>query len=168
MNQTATNGAGQNPDTTPQVGTLAQYVKDFSFENPHAPRSLSNQTNQTNPNIQIQVNVNARQIMGEDFEVELKLEGTAGHKPELMFSFELAYAGVFRLRNIPQEHVGPVLMVECPRILFPFARQIVANAVRDGGFPPLYMDPIDFLALYQQRMQELQAQQQQQQGARPS
>ena len=75
-----------------------------------------------------------------------------------MFSFELNYAGVFRLRNIPQEHMGGVLMVECPRILFPFARQIVANAVRDGGFPPLYMDPIDFMALYNQRVSELQQQ----------
>lgn len=150
--------AGQPDDKTPQLNSLAQYTKDLSFENPNAPRSLANQ-NQQAPNIQIQVNVNAQPIGGDDFEVELKLEGTAGTAPNLMFSFELNYAGVFRLRNIPQEHVGGVLMVECPRMLFPFARQIVANAVRDGGFPPLYMDPIDFMALYQQRMAELQTQQ---------
>ena len=162
MNTTPNNGAAQ--DTAPHLGALAQYIKDLSFENPHAPKSLQNPGGQ-NPNIQVQVNVNARQILGEDYEVELKLEGTAGHQPELMFQFELNYAGVFRLRNIPQEHIGGVLMVECPRILFPFARQIVANAVRDGGFPPLYLDPIDFLALYQQRVAELQGQQQNPAGA---
>jgi preprotein translocase subunit SecB len=156
MSENAT--AGQAQDTMPQLNALAQYTKDLSFENPNAPRSLSNQDGSA-PNIQIQVNVNAQPIGGDDFEVELKLDGTAGTKPNLMFSFELNYAGVFRLRNIPQEHIGGVLMVECPRLLFPFARQIVANAVRDGGFPPLYMDPIDFLALYQQRVAELQGQQ---------
>ena len=157
MSDTSSNG-GQptmDADNAPQINALAQYTKDFSFENPNAPRSLQGQ--QGAPNIQIQVNVNARQIMGEDFEVELKLEGSAGVKPEMLFSFELNYGGVFRLRNIPQEHIGGVLMVECPRILFPFARQIVASAVRDGGFPPLYMDPIDFLGLYQQRIAQMQA-----------
>lgn len=152
-----TSNPGAEGDTVPQLNALAQYTKDLSFENPNAPRSLSNQNNEA-PNIQIQVNVNAQPIQGDDYEVELKLEGTAGSKPNLMFSFELNYAGVFRLRNIPQEHMGGVLMVECPRILFPFARQIVANAVRDGGFPPLYMDPIDFMALYNQRVSELQQQ----------
>lgn len=161
MSDTSTNGGQPTPDQddAPQINALAQYTKDLSFENPNAPRSLSAQGQQGAPNIQIQVNVNARQIMGEDYEVELKLEGTAGAKPELMFSFELNYAGVFRLRNIPQEHIGGVLMVECPRILFPFARQIIASAVRDGGFPAFYMDPIDFLGLYQHRIAEMQAQQ---------
>lgn len=158
MSDTSNNGGQQGADNAPQINALAQYTKDLSFENPNAPRSLSNQ-NQEAPNIQIQVNVNAHPLQGEEYEVELKLDGTAGTKPNLLFSFELSYAGVFRLRNIPQEHIGGVLMVECPRILFPFARQIVANAVRDGGFPPLYMDPIDFLGLYQQRIAELQAQQ---------
>ncbi|HRK23357.1 MAG TPA: protein-export chaperone SecB [Beijerinckiaceae bacterium] len=156
MSQTP--NAGQTEDTAPQLNALAQYIKDLSFENPRAPRSLTNQDGSA-PNIQIQVNVNAQPIGGDDYEVELKLEGSAGTKPNLLFSFELNYGGVFRLRNIPQEHIGGVLMVECPRLLFPFARQIVANAVRDGGFPPLYMDPIDFLALYQQRVAELQSQQ---------
>ncbi len=149
------NGAGQDQNAAPQLNTLAQYTKDLSFENPNAPRSLSNQSQA--PNIQIQVNVNAKPLQGDDYEVELKLEGTAGDKPNLMFSFELVYAGIFRVQNIPQEHLGGVLMVECPRILFPFARQIVANSVRDGGFPPLYMDPIDFMALYNQRIAEVQA-----------
>ena len=157
MSDTSTNGGQQGADNAPQITALAQYTKDLSFENPNAPRALSNQGSEA-PNIQIQVNVNAQPLQGDDYEVELKLEGTAGAKPNLLFSFELIYGGVFRLRNIPQEHIGGVLMVECPRILFPFARQIVANSVRDGGFPPLYMDPIDFLGLYQQRVAELQAQ----------
>lgn len=156
MSETAT--ANRAEDNVPQLNALAQYIKDLSFENPNAPRSLANNDGAA-PNIQIQVNVNAQPIGGDDYEVELKLEGTAGTKPNLMFSFELNYGGVFRLRNIPQEHIGGVLMVECPRMLFPFARQIVANAVRDGGFPPLYMDPIDFMALYQQRVAEVQSQQ---------
>lgn len=155
MSETNNNGAGQDQNGAPQLNTLVQYTKDLSFENPNAPRSLSNQ-NQA-PNIQIQVNVNAQPLQGDDYEVELKLEGTAGEKPNLLFSFELVYAGIFRIQNIPQEHIGGVLMVECPRILFPFARQIIANSVRDGGFPPLYMDPIDFMALYNQRVAEMQS-----------
>jgi preprotein translocase subunit SecB len=160
MSETSPNGGQQAEDNSPAINALAQYTKDLSFENPNAPKSLQAQGGV--PNIQIQVNVNAQPLGGEDYEVELKLEGTAGDKPNLLFSFELNYAGVFRLRNIPQEHTGGVLMVECPRILFPFARQIVANAVRDGGFPPLYMDPIDFMGLYNQRVAEMQGQ------ARPS
>ena len=145
-----TSNPGAEGDTVPQLNALAQYTKDLSFENPNAPRSLSNQNNEA-PNIQIQVNVNAQPIQGDDYEVELKLEGTAGSKPNLMFSFELNYAGVFRLRNIPQEHMGGVLMVECPRILFPFARNILADVTRDGGFPPVLLAPIDFVQLWQSR-----------------
>ena len=86
----------------------------------------------------------------------LKLEGSAGEGGDTLFKFELEYCGVFRLLNIPQEQIHPVIMIECPRILFPFARQIVADAVRNGGFPPLYLDPVDFAALYMQRVAEAQ------------
>ncbi len=152
-----TNGTGTTPDAAPAEGgapalnALAQYTKDFSFENPNAPNSLGPQQNA--PQISIQVNVNARQLAPTDFEVELKLEGGAGEGANTMFKFELTYCGVFRTLNIPQDQLGPVVMIECPRLLFPFARQIVADAVRNGGFPPLYVDPIDFGALYMQRMQ---------------
>ena len=94
-----------------------------------------------------------------DFEVALTIEGKAEHDKTVLFSFELTYAGVFRLLNIPQENLHPAVMIECPRLLFPFAREIVASAVRDGGFPPLLIDPIDFVALYRQKMSELQPQQ---------
>ena len=82
----------------------------------------------------------------------LKLEGKAESQGTVLFAFDLVFAGVFRIQNVPQEHVHPLVMIECPRLLFPFAREIVATAVRNGGFPPLLLDPVDFVALYQQRM----------------
>ena len=149
-------GNGAQPDSAPSLNALAQYAKDFSFENPNAPRSLTPQQQQ--PQIGIQVNVNAKQMAEADYEVDLTLEGDAKIGDEVLFAFELTYAGVFRVQNIPQEQVHPVVMIECPRLLFPFARQIVADAVRNGGFPPLYIDPIDFVALYRQRVAEVQGQ----------
>lgn len=137
----------------PLLESLAQYVKDLSFENPNAPRSLRPQD--AAPNISIQVNVNAKPLGGDEYEVELVLEGSAGEGEGLLFSFELNFAGVFRMQNIPKEHEHQVLMIECPRLMFPFARAILANAVRDGGFPPFLLQPIDFAQLYQARMAEM-------------
>ena len=136
----------------PQLNALAQYAKDISFENPNAPRSL--QPQQTGPQISIQVNVNAKQLAEADFEVDLTLEGNAKVGEEVLFAFDLTYSGVFRVKNIPAEQLHQVIMIECPRLLFPFARQIVAEAVRNGGFPPLYIDPIDFVGLYNQKAAE--------------
>ena len=149
----ATNGNGAPAEeTAPSLNALAQYIKDLSFENPNAPRSLTPQAQP--PQISISVNVNAKQIADTDYEVELTLEGKAGDQPNVLFSFELLYAGIFRVQNIPQENLHPIVMIECPRLLFPFARQIVADSVRNGGFPPLFIDPIDFAALYRSRMAE--------------
>jgi preprotein translocase subunit SecB len=142
--------AAQNAANAPKLSVLVQYMKDFSFENPNAPRSFAPQ--QQAPNISIQVNVNARQIGPTDYEVTLILEGGAGEGANTLFKFELNYAGVFRIENVPAEQIQPVVMIEGPRLLFPFARQIVAEAVKGGGFPPLYIDPIDFNALFVQRM----------------
>ena len=157
-NGDATNG-GQPPAdaSTVQFGVLAQYIKDFSFENPGAPQSLAPQT--TQPQISIQINVTPKQLSNTDFEVELKIEGNAKTTTSVLFSFELAYCGVFRLQNVAQENVGPLVMIECPRLLFPFARELVARAVTSGGFPPLMVDPVDSGALYQQKMAEFAAQQ---------
>ena len=91
-----------------------------------------------------------------DIEVALKLEGKAEVDNSLMFRFELDYAGIFRIKNVPQDSMNAVVLIECPRLLFPFAREIVATTVRNGGFPPLLLDPVDFVALYRQRMAELQ------------
>ncbi len=137
----------------PALNAMVQFTKDFSFENPNAPRSLGPQ--EKPPNISIQVNVNAKQLAETDFEVNIMLEGSAGEGADTLFKFELDYAGIFRLQNIPADSMHPVVMIECPRLLFPFARQIIAEAVRGGGFPPLYIDPIDFAALYQSRMAEV-------------
>ena len=155
-----TNGGPAMPPQqgpAPQINVLAQYIKDFSFENPNAPQSLQSQGNEQ-PKINIQINVTPKQLSNTDFEVELKVEGKAENSSSTVFSFELAYAGVFRIQNVAQENIPPLLMIECPRLLFPFAREIVATAVRDGGFPPLLIDPIDFVTLYRQKMGELQPQ----------
>ena len=148
-------GNGAQADNAPALNALAQYAKDFSFENPNAPRSLSPQ--QQAPQIGIQVNVNAKPMGDTDFEVDLKLEGDAKVGNDVLFAFDLTYSGVFRVRNIPQDQILPVIMIECPRLLFPFARQMVADAVRNGGFPPLYIDPIDFVGLYRQKAAQAQA-----------
>jgi preprotein translocase subunit SecB len=151
-----TNGGPPADEKPPQLNVLAQYIKDLSFENPNAPRSLN--PGQQQPSINIQINVNGKPLADNDYEVELKLEGKAETSGNTLFSFDLVYAGVFRLANIPQDSLHPVMMIECPRLLFPFAREIVAAAVRNGGFPPLLIDPVDFVGLYRQRMNELQAQ----------
>ena len=145
------------PGEQPQLNVLAQYTKDFSFENPNAPHSL--QAGAQQPSINIQINVNAAPLAETDIEVELKLEGKAESSGEVLFAFELVYAGVFRIRNIPQENVHPTVMIECPRLLFPFAREIIAAAVRNGGYPPLMLDPVDFVGLYRQKMGEVAPQQ---------
>ncbi len=136
--------------SNPTLNVLAQYVKDLSFENPQAPRSLVPQ--EKNPQINIQVNVNAKALSDTDVEVELKIEGQAGESANVLFNFDVVYAGIFRVENIPAESRQAVVLIECPRLLFPFARQIVSECVRNGGFPPLMIDPIDFAALYQQRV----------------
>jgi preprotein translocase subunit SecB len=139
-----------------QFRVAAQYTKDFSFENPNAPQSLMQQ--QAQPTMNIQINVNPKQLSNTDFEVELKLDGKAEANKSVLFAFELTYAGVFHLQGIPQDSLGPLLMIECPRILFPFAREIIASAVISGGYPPLLLDPIDFVSLYQQRAAQAQPQ----------
>jgi len=149
-----TSNGGQTPATgqplPAQLNVIVQYVKDFSFENPNAPRPLIERTGQ--PAINVSINVNPRQMSATDFEVELKIEGKAEADGATIFAFDLAYAGLFRLQNIPQEHLATLVMVECPRILFPFAREILASATTHGGFPPLLIDPVDFAAMHQQRM----------------
>jgi preprotein translocase subunit SecB len=145
-----TNGGPLPQAAMPQIGVLAQYVKDFSFENPNAPRSMAPTGQQ--PSLNIQVNVDAAPMTGSDYEVTLRLEGKAEAKDMMLFSFELVFAGAFRIQNVPPESLQPIVMIECPRLLFPFAREIIATAVRNGGFAPLLLEPIDFVSLYRQRL----------------
>src|SRR5258708_35240896 len=152
---TTTNGGGDPAPATgemPSLSILVQYSKDFSFKNQNAAHSLMQQQQQ--PQIGIQINVNRREMSNTDFEVELKLEGKAEHSGNVLFAFDLNYAGVFRLTNIPQENLGPLLMIEGPRLLFPFAREIISSAIINGGFPPFLLNPVHFVGLYQRKMAE--------------
>ncbi|WP_428032174.1 protein-export chaperone SecB [Ancylobacter sp.] len=134
----------------PTLQVLTQYTKDLSFENPGAPESL---VVKGQPQIGIQINVNAKPLRdGTEYEVELKVEAKAELNGKTLFALELVYAGIFRAQNVAQETIHPFVLIECPRMLFPFARQIVADTVRNGGFPPLMIDPVDFVTLYRQRM----------------
>ena len=144
-----------NGATSPTLSILAQYVKDLSFENPGAPRSL--QARDKAPAININVNVNANPLSEADFDVILTLNAEAKEGDKIVFAAELVYGGVFRITGYPQEHMLPVLFIECPRMLFPFARQIIADVTRNGGFPPLMIDPIDFAQMFAQRVAEEQA-----------
>jgi preprotein translocase subunit SecB len=154
--------AGNGNDTATQpaaLSILTQYVKDLSFESPGAPQSLRGRDKA--PAISINVNVNANPISGTEFDVLLSLNAQASFEKDkdVLFNIELVYGGVFRIEGFPQEHMLPILFIECPRLLFPFARQIVAECSRNGGFPPLMIDPIDFAQMFQQRMAEEQARQ---------
>ncbi|TIV65540.1 MAG: protein-export chaperone SecB [Mesorhizobium sp.] len=143
----AANGNGNQAQ--PSLNVLAQYVKDLSFESPGAPNSLRGRDKA--PGIAINVNVNANPLSDKQFDVNLTLNAKASFDQEVLFNVELVYGGVFAISGFPQEHI------ECPRLLFPFARQIIADATRNGGFPPLMLDPIDFAQMFQQRIAEDQA-----------
>ena len=147
---TTENGAQEG--TNPSLNILTQYTKDLSFENPGAPRSL--QSRDKAPAINISVNVNANPLSENDFDVVLSLSAEAREDDKIVFAAELVYGGVFRITGFPQEHMLPLLFIECPRLLFPFARQIISDVTRNGGFPPLMIDPIDFGQMFSQRMAE--------------
>jgi preprotein translocase subunit SecB len=157
MNETTGNGNGKaggdgQGGTPPGLLVNLQYVKDLSFEVPGAPDIFVQMKQQ--PEVAINLDVNARQIAQGSFEVVLSIRAEAKSAGKAAFIAELDYAGIFTLNNIPQDLVEPVLLVEAPRLLFPFARNIVAEVTRDGGFPPVMLQPIDFLALWQSRRQQ--------------
>ncbi len=146
--------AGNGSDGLPQVGILAQYVKDLSFENPNAPAVYQWQGQ---PQMDVQVNIGVSGVGQDVHEVVLKIEVEAKGDQGVAFRVETLYAGLFALRNIPEEQLQPFLLAEAPRLLFPFARRIIADTVVDGGFPPLLLDPIDFGGLYMQSAAQQQA-----------
>jgi preprotein translocase subunit SecB len=152
------NGHGEMPPVLPdgvqQLIVNAQYVKDLSFENPRAPQSLIQQT--TQPSVDINVDVKAQNLGPEVFEVVLTINATARMQDEPVFLVELVYGTVVTVKNAPQEVLAPLILVETPRIVFPFARAIIANATRDGGFPPLMINPIDFAELLRRQQPEAQ------------
>ena len=141
-------GAEQAP---PQLNVLAQYIKDLSFENPGMPSNLPSR-----PQIDLNVDLQARQLDAQHFEVEIKLRVSAAAEDKPIFLLELVYAGVFQAHNLTEEMRQPALLIDAPHIIFPFARRIVADVVRDGGMPPLLVEPIDFSALYRARTEGMQ------------
>jgi preprotein translocase subunit SecB len=146
-----TNGAATQP-TLPGFRILAQYVRDLSFENPRAPDSLRIEGK---PQIDMGVELNAQGRPDGLFEVDLKLSIKAATETMSVFQVELLYGGLFQLQGVNEQDIEPMLLIECPRYLFPFAREIVARATADGGFyPPFMMDPIDFAGIYAARMQQ--------------
>ena len=147
-------GANPQPQPQPAPSPLTihgQYIKDLSFENPRAPQSL---IEQKQPQLTLNVNVSTRQFDPKTFEVTLTIEASAQtQEKEPLFVLELVYAGTVTLGDVPQDAYGPLLLIETPRLLFPFARAIVANATREAGFPPLNIAPVDFVALYRQQLE---------------
>lgn len=146
------NAENQAPPKLPPLTINAQYIKDLSFEHPNPLESLK--PADTQPEIDINIDVDAEELNHNTYEVILKIKANAKRNKSTMFISEVVYAGIFTLGDgIHKEAVHPVLMIECPRILFPFARSILANITREGGFPPLSLNPIDFAGLYQQQLQ---------------
>jgi preprotein translocase subunit SecB len=141
---TAGNGSVA-PSTEAQFSVLAQYIKDMSVENPNAPQVFQWEVQ---PSLDVQFNLNAQKIADELHEVAIKIEVTARSDNGVHFVVDLTYGGLFGARNVPEDALGPVLLIEAPRLLFPFARQVVSDAVSSTGFPPLLLEPIDFAAAY--------------------
>jgi len=136
-------GDAMNFGEGPRVQIIGQYVKDLSFENPGAPMTLT-----VRPAIDLGVDLQARRLDPERYEVELKLRVSAKSEDKPVFLLELVYGGLFLIQSAPEELLQPILLIEGPHLLFPFARRIVADVIRDGGMPPLMIEPIDFAALY--------------------
>ena len=145
------------PQPQPQQLPLTiqvQYLKDLSFENPQAPghyNELQAAAAVQGPNVNIEVSTNARALGNDNYEVTLVLRGEAKHDNRTLFLAEVSYAGVFTVTGLTEEQAKPLLLIEAPRHLFPFARAILADATRDGGFPPLMIHPIDFTTLFRQQ-----------------
>ncbi|MDG1211363.1 MAG: protein-export chaperone SecB [Paracoccaceae bacterium] len=136
----------EEANVAPKISIQAQYVRDMSFENVAVQKGDGRLD--AKPDIQVGVNLDAKKRTDNQFEVILKVNATAKSDDAVMFIVELEYAGIFRVENVPEQQLHPVLLIECPRILFPFARRIVADATRDGGYPPLLLDMVDFAGIY--------------------
>jgi preprotein translocase subunit SecB len=151
---TAGNGSVA-PATEAQFSVLAQYIKDMSVENPNAPQVFQWEVQ---PSLDVQFNLNAQKVADELHEVAIKIEVTARSDNGVHFVVDLTYGGLFGARNVPEDALGPVLLIEAPRLLFPFARQVVSDAVSSTGFPPLLLEPIDFAAAYVAQAEAMQNQ----------
>jgi preprotein translocase subunit SecB len=149
-----TNGAPAAAAAQPKLQILTQYVRDLSFENIAAQKGL---VSDGKPDIRVQVNIDAQQRPSDRYEVVLKLKIESKLTDTPVFILEVDYAGLFLIQNVPAEQLHPLLMIECPRLIFPFLRRIVSDVTRDGGYPPLNLDQVDFLALYRSELARRQA-----------
>ena len=146
------------PAATPtvQVRIAGQYIKDLSFENPRVGKALD--TAQDQPTLRVEVKVNANQLGERMFESAIDFKAEASNKSGVIYDLEITYGGMFEVQGLPEQALQPFLLVNCPSLLFPFLRRLVADITREGGFPPLLLDPIDFAALFIQRQQQQGAQ----------
>ena len=138
--------------TPPKMNILAQYVRDLSFENILAQKGVDGELN---PEIQVNVNIDAKKRTTDkqfDVIIKLRVDSKSKNTNNILFVLELDYGGVFQIENVPDDQLHPYLLIECPRLLFPFLRRIVSDVTRDGGFPPLNLENIDFLKLYRQEI----------------
>ncbi|RDE08532.1 protein-export chaperone SecB [Pelagibacterium lacus] len=134
----------------PQFGIAGQYIRDLSFENPNAPASLV--PGPVNPASNVNINVQVKKQADDTYAVEIGLTVKTEREGKVLYAVELVYGGLFRTRNIPENQLGALLMVEAPRLIFPFARQVLAQTIQSGGFPPLMLEPVDFVALYRRNL----------------
>ena len=141
------------------IKVLTQYIKDLSFENPNAPESLKSMGEQ--PNMSVDINVNGKPLENEEniFESDIMFDATLTNKAGTLYKLELVYSGLFQFNNIDKKIVHPVLFINCPQILFPYARQIISSTTGDAGFPPLFLEPMDFGGLYAKKVEEEKAKQ---------
>jgi preprotein translocase subunit SecB len=165
MAEATNGGAAPGTDNRRQLAINAQYVKDLSFENPRAPHSLLQPPQGVAPELQVGVDVKAQGLAPDVYEVAMTLKVETRMQNEVMFVVELVYGAVVSLINTPQEDVPIALMVETPRIIFPYVRNIMSEVTRDGGYTPLMLSPIDFAEIYRRRIAEQQQQQQQAGGS---
>src|SRR6476619_2913600 len=154
--QEPSSGGNGADDSQPQVSILAQYVKDLSVENPSAPQVYSWQVQ---PSLDVQFNLNVQGAGEGVHEVTLKFDISARSDNGVHFVVDLSYAGLFAIRNVPEEALPPFLLIQAPQLLFPFARQVIADAIANSGFPPLLLDPIDFASAYMAQVEAAQQQQ---------
>ena len=151
-------GAQPQQGAPVQAQVIGQYIKDLSFENPNVGKLLGPQGE--NPNINVEVSVNAQRVGPDVYESAIDFKAVAANKDVTFYDLEVTYAGLFRLQNIPEPALEPFLLINCPTLVFPFLRRLVADLTREGGFPPLLLDPIDFHQLFLRRQQELAQQKQ--------
>lgn len=145
--------AGGQTAPAPSINIIGQYVRDMSFENPDAPGSIL--AGGASPTFNVAINVSVKKQQDDVYAVETPINVKAERDGKVLFNIELIYGGLFRIQNVPENRVAAVLMIECPRLLFPFARQTVAAVSQSGGFPPVMLEPVDFAAIYRQNLQRM-------------